>query len=107
PPLAAPPSEIPQDLPRGSVAGCAGDAATGMGAGSAHIEAGDRPAVIRVAKHGPRGKNLSEIERAVENVAADQAESPFEIERAEDLPPDHRRLEVGRIGIDRVDHQVR
>ncbi len=42
----------------------------------------------------------------MKDVAADQAEGAFEIERAHDLPRDHRTLEVRRIGIDRRDHQI-
>jgi hypothetical protein len=45
---------VAQDHPRGVVAGGAGDAAAGMGAGAAMVEAFEGPAVIGVAQHRPR-----------------------------------------------------
>ena len=77
-----------------------------MRAGAAHVETGERPAVVRMPEHRTRGEHLPEIERAVEDVAADQPEGAFEIERREDLSPEHRTLEVRRVSVDRVDHQV-
>src|SRR5437868_2092924 len=42
----------------------------------------------------------------MKDVAADEAEGAFEIERREDLPAKHRALEVRRVAVDRLDHQV-
>ena len=42
----------------------------------------------------------------MKDVAADEAEGAFEIERREDLPAEHRTLEVRRMAVDRLDHQV-
>src|SRR5947208_10204110 len=82
-------SMIADDRPRGVVAGGAGDAAAGMGAASAMIEALQRPAIISVPQHWPRREQLVQRQRAVEDVAAEQSELPFQIERRQDLPPDH------------------
>src|SRR5277367_5937917 len=79
------PLEILQYLPRRVVPGGAGDAAAGVGAGAAHIEAGDRAAMVGVAQHRAGREYLVEVERAVEDVAADQAESPLQVQRAHDL----------------------
>ena len=49
---------IPQDRTRGVVAGGAGDAAAGMGAGAAMVEPLQRPAIIGVAEHRPRREQL-------------------------------------------------
>src|SRR6516225_5873595 len=49
---------VPQDRPRRVVAGRAGDATAGMGAGAAMIKPLDRSTVIGMAQHRPRGKKL-------------------------------------------------
>ena len=64
---------------------------------AAHVEAGQRAAIVAVAEHRARGEQLIERQRAVKDVAADQAEGAFEIERAQDLPAEHRGLEVRRV----------
>ena len=43
----------------------------------------------------------------MKNVAVGQAERSFEIEWREDLARDHTGGEARRVGVDRVDHQVR
>src|SRR5579872_3504251 len=65
---------IRQDRPRGIVAGCAGDAAAGMGAGPAVIEALQGTAIIGVAEHRAGREYLVERQRAVEDVAAQEPE---------------------------------
>src|SRR3546814_17753794 len=45
--------EVGQDLARGIVAGRPGHAAARMGAGTAHVEAGQRPPIVAVAQHRP------------------------------------------------------
>ena len=97
---------VAKDFPRRIVARRAGDAAARMRARAAHVEAGDRRAVIGMAEHRAGRKNLVERQRAMKDVAAEKAEGAFEIERRKHLPPEHRGLEVRRIGIDRLDHQV-
>src|SRR3712207_8402069 len=52
-------------------------------------------------------RSLVERERAVKDVAADEAKSALEVERAQDLAPEHARPETGRVALDGVDHQVR
>jgi len=80
-PYDAPPPEIAQDFASDVVAGRAGDAASGMPSRAAQIEPRDRATIIRVAQHRPRREYLPQIERAVEYVAADEAECSLEIER--------------------------
>src|SRR5262245_50973016 len=64
---------VGKDGAGGIVAGGAGDAAAGVGAGAAVIEALQRPAVVGMAEHRPRGEQLVQRQRAVEDVAAEQA----------------------------------
>src|SRR5258706_12012826 len=72
---------ILQDHPRGVVAWGAGDAAAGMGAGAAMIQAFERSAVIGVAQHWPRREQLVQRQRAVKNIAAQETEVALEVER--------------------------
>ena len=72
---------IPEDDARGVVAGGAGDAAAGMGAGAAMVEAFEGPAVIGVAQHRPRREYLVQGQRAVEDISAQQSEFALEIKR--------------------------
>ena len=65
---------IPQDHLRRVVAGRTGDAAAGMRAGAAKIKSAQRTAIIRMTQHRPRREQLIERQRAVEDIAADQAE---------------------------------
>ena len=102
----APLPEIPQHFPRRIVPRQSGHAAARMRPRSAHVEARQRPAVVRMAEHRAGREHLPEIERTVKNVAADEAEGALEIERRHDLPPEHRTLEVRRMAVDRRDHQV-
>jgi hypothetical protein len=92
---------------RGVVAGRAGHAAARMGARSAQVKAGQRSAVIGVAQHRAGGKQLVQRQDAMKDVAPDETELTFEIERAEDLTADDARFESGGVTIDRIDHQVR
>jgi hypothetical protein len=80
---------ISQNHPRRVVAGGAGDAAAGMGAASAMVEAFQGPAIIGVSQHRPGREQLIERKRAVKDVAAEQAELAFEVERRQYLPADH------------------
>jgi alkanesulfonate monooxygenase SsuD/methylene tetrahydromethanopterin reductase-like flavin-dependent oxidoreductase (luciferase family) len=100
------PPEIAQNFARGIVPRRAGDAAAGMGPRAAHIEPCNRRAIIGMAEHGPRRKNLRGLERAVKDVAADEAEGALQIERAHDLPARAPTFEVRRVAVDRLDHQV-
>src|SRR5580693_1654502 len=72
---------IPQDHFRRVVAGGAGDAAAGMGAGAAMIEASQRSAIVGMSEHRPRREQLIQGQRAVEDVATEQPELALEIER--------------------------
>ncbi len=78
------------------VGGGAGDAAAGVGARAAMVEALQRPAIIGVAQHRPRREQLIERQRAVKDVAAEQAELPLEVERRQHLAADHARRKARR-----------
>src|SRR3954470_4174997 len=77
-----------------------------MRTGPAHVKPGQWPAIVRMPEHRARREHLSEIERTVEYVAADEPEGSLEIERRHDLPPQHRALEVRRVAVDGFDHEV-
>src|SRR4051812_11031937 len=100
------PAPIGQDRAGGVVAGCAGDAAAGVGARAAKIKALERAAIIGIAEHRPCPEQLIERQRAMENIAATETEYPFEVEWAQYLAAEHAVLETRRIAIDGVDHQV-
>src|SRR5689334_159737 len=80
---------IAKDHSCGVVAGRAGDAAAGMGAGAAVIEGFQWPAIIGMAEHRPRREKLIERQRAVEDIATHEPELALEVERRQDLPADH------------------
>jgi hypothetical protein len=100
-------SEVAQDLLRGVVSGNAGDAATGMRAGAAHVESGERSAIVRKPEHRPRAEQLVECQRAVKDIAADETESAFQVEWRQSDGADDAGFEVRRVRIDRVDDQAR
>src|SRR5258705_2712397 len=97
---------IPEDDARGVVAGGAGDAAAGMRAASAMVETPQGSAIIGLAEHRPRRKQLVQRQRAMKNVAAKQAELALEIERRQDLAADHACREARRILIHRRNHKI-
>ena len=66
--------EVAQDLPSGIVARRTGDAASRMASRTAQIETRDRTSIIRVTQHRTRREDLPQIERSVENIAADKSE---------------------------------
>ena len=67
----------------------------GMRAGSAEIEAGDGRAVTGPSGYGAQEEHLVEAHLAVEDVAAGDAETAFEIEGLEHLALAHDRVNVG------------
>src|SRR5262245_19347393 len=77
-----------------------------MRARAAEIEPRQRHAVIRVAEDGPRGKELIERQRAVEDIAVRQTEGALQIEWRENLAADHTRAEAGSELIHGIDHEV-
>src|ERR1700733_10423805 len=102
----APAAEIREDLTRRVVPGRTGDAAARMRAGTAHVQPAERTAVVAVTEHRARAEQLIEAQRAVEDVPADQPEGALQVERTHDLASEHRRLEVGRVSVDGLDHEV-
>src|SRR4051812_10488258 len=100
------PAPIGQDRAGGVVAGCAGDAAAGVRACAAKIQALERAAIVGIAEHRSCPEQLIERERAMKDVAAGETEYPFEVERAQHLAAEHAGLETRRIAIDSVDHQI-
>jgi hypothetical protein len=98
--------EVAQDLPRGIVARRTGDAASRMASRTAQIETRDRTSIIRVTRHRTRREDLPQIERSVENIAADKSECSLKIERGKVLARQHRPPEIRRMIIDRLDHEI-
>src|SRR5437773_12480890 len=77
-----------------------------MRTGSAKVQPAYRRAVVGVTEHGPRRKKLVERERAVEDVPADHAEVPLEVEWREYLAREDARLEIRRVAVHRFDDGV-
>ena len=98
--------EVTQDLPSGVVARRTGDAASRMASRTAQIETRDRTSIIRVTQHRTRREDLPQIERSVENIAADKSECSLKVERGKDLARQHRPPKVRRKIIDRLDHEI-
>jgi hypothetical protein len=71
---------IPQDHLRRVVAGSAGDAAAGVGAAAAVIKALQGPTIIGMAEHRTRREQLVQRQRAMEDIAAEQAELALQVE---------------------------
>src|SRR5580693_7670436 len=86
--------EVTEDLPSGVVARRTGDAAPRMASRTAQKETCDRTSIIRVTQHRTRRENLPQVERSVENIAADKSERPLKIERGKDLARQHRPPEI-------------
>src|SRR5258708_2078552 len=92
--LASTSARVAQYLARRIVPGNPGHAAAGMGAGAAHVQALERPAIVAVPEHGPGREQLIEGERAVEDVPADQAKLALQIKRRERSPRDDAGTEI-------------
>src|SRR4029077_19539051 len=107
PPPQSPAAKIAQDLARRVVTRSPRHAPARMRAGAAHVEPLQRSAVVAVAEHRARAEQLIEAQGAVRDVATDEPEGALQIERTHDLTAEYRRLEVGSVGVDRVDHQIR
>src|SRR5216683_621275 len=73
---------------------------------SAMVEALQGSAIVRVAEHRPRREQLVQRQRAMKNIAAEQAELALEIERRQNLPADHACREARRIFIHGRDHEI-
>src|SRR4051812_7182704 len=84
----------------------AGHAAARVRPGAAEVEAFERHSVIGCADHWTSAEQLVEPHLAVENVAADEAEAPFKVERRMDLSPKHGLGEAWRMRVDGRDNPV-
>src|SRR5258707_6786321 len=93
--------EFPEYFPRRVVSWCSGDAAAGVRARGAEVEAFHGRAVVGVAENRAGGKELVERQRSVKDVAPDHAEIALEIERREDLAREDARLEVRAAAVHR------
>src|SRR5262245_983872 len=98
--LARAPAEVLEHASRRVVAGRAADAAAGMAAGAAEIEAGDRRAIACRPDVRPQAEQLVQIVPAVKDIALGQAEHAFEIERCQDLASDRDTRQVGDVACD-------
>src|SRR5947209_3512715 len=74
-----------QNFPARVRAGRAGDAAAGVRARAAEVEAAQGRAVLRPADEGAEGVELVERHLAVERVAAGESVLAFEVCRRDDL----------------------
>src|SRR5690606_32874722 len=90
------PPQVAQDLARGVASRQPGDAAAGMGPGPAQVQAGQRAAIAPLPQQRAGAEHLVEAERAVADVAADQAELALEVERRERAVAEHAAREVRR-----------
>src|SRR4051812_46104226 len=93
-------AEVAQDLAGAVVAGRAGDAAAGMGARAAQIQALEGAAIVGLSQQRARRPQLVERQGAVEDVAADQAEARLEIRRRKRAMRDHACAETGGMRLD-------
>ena len=66
----------------------------------------DRTSKIRVTQHRTRREDLPQIERSVENIAADKSECSLQVERGKDLARQHRAPEIRCVIVDRLDHEI-
>src|SRR3954469_3435549 len=105
PPLPRPP--VRKERLRRIMPGRSGHAAARMRARAAQIESFEWHPVVRRPDHRPRAEQLVEAHLAVEDIAADQAEAPLEVQRRMDLPAQHRLGEARRVTVDRRDDRVR
>src|SRR5258708_29880165 len=101
-----PAPEVLEDFARGVVARGAGHATSGMRSRAAEVHAFDRHSIPRMPKDGTRAEKLVQRELAVEDVATHEPEFALEIERRQDSPSQHRRLEVGREAVHVIDDGV-
>ena len=85
---------------------CTGRAASRMASRTAQIQTRDRTSIIRVTQHRTRREDLPQIERSVENIAADKSECSLKVERGKDLARQHRAPEIRCMIIDRLDHEI-
>src|SRR5690606_10356606 len=100
-------AQVFQDLAGRVASRQAGDAAARVAAGAAQVQAAERTAVIALPQQRARAEHLVEAERAVEDVAAEQADAALQVERAQRLVAEHAAGEVRRVLVHGVDHQLR
>src|ERR1017187_7664869 len=77
-----------------------------MRARTAEIEALNRRAVARPAGYRTHHEHLVQAHLAVENVAAGDAETPFQVERRQHLAMLHKPPDVGGVLLDQRHHPV-
>src|SRR4051812_29474290 len=104
--LIPPAGSIPDDHARGVCAVRAADAATGMRAGAAQIEAGDRRAVLRPAEQRAHDVQLIERHLAVMDVAAREAVRRLEFGRRDGLRGEYERRQSRRVLCERVEDRM-
>ena len=97
---------ILENRARGIVSRRSRNSAPRMRPRAAVVKARNRSTVISITESRARPEQLIERERAMENIAANEAEYLLQVERTEDLPVDDAALEPRRVAVDGVDHQV-
>src|SRR4051812_49800263 len=91
------PAEVAQHLARAVMAGRACHAAPRMGPRAAQVKPFDGRAVIRMPEQRPCRPQLVERQRAMEDVAAHEAEIPLEVGRGKRAMPNDAGLEPRRV----------
>src|SRR5438128_11072483 len=91
------PRPVLQNLSGGVIARGAGDPSTGMGTGSAEIQAFDRRPVAGPTWHGAEDEGLVQRHLAVIDVPFRQTEPLLQIDGSEDLPAEDQSLQAGHV----------
>src|SRR6056297_249304 len=97
---------VTQDLARCVPPRQPGDAATRVGAGTAQVQAGHGATIVGLAEQRTRAEQLVEAQRAMKDVAAQQAVLALEIQRREEAASENAGGEVRRMTVHRGDRQV-
>src|SRR5579872_1652057 len=97
---------VAQELECRIVTGRARNAAAGMRASPAQVQAGDGSAVLRPARHRAHEEQLLQSQVAVKNISFREAVNPLQIERGQDLPRDDGTGHVGSVFSDFFYHPV-
>src|SRR6185436_177918 len=99
-------AQIEQDLARGICAGRRHDAAAGVRARAAHIEALRRSAVLREAGERTVEQQLVHRQLALEDVALGEADLGLELARRAHFDVADQLPEIGAVARDLVEHRV-
>ena len=77
-----------------------------MRAGTTQVELLECTTIVALAQQRAGAEHLVQAQRAVEDVAADQADAALQVEWTEGLVADHAAREIRRVVVDGVDHEL-